>query len=208
MNLGMNCGDRPQDVVENRSRLANTIGLAPDRFRSSRQVHGGRIQVHADSDSQGSFLAPEAGLEEADGHFTDIAELPLVVTVADCAPVFLAGPEGVALLHCGWRGLLTDLVERACQAIGGGQAVIGPCIGPCCFEVGPDVRGLFQEDGGDEAGPLDLRAVIASKLRAGGVDAVHAIHRCTACEAGEFFSYRRDRGSTGRQAAVGWRTDG
>jgi len=206
LNLGVECGDRPQDVVENRRLLAETIGLDPDRFRISRQVHGGRIQQHGDPVGEGSFLAPESGLEEADGHFTDTLELPLVVTVADCAPVFVTGKGGVALLHCGWRGLLTDLIERACLATGGDRAVIGPCIGPCCFAVGQDVRDLFGVEGEEDPGTLDLRSIITTKLREGGVGSVHTVNRCTSCESEHFFSYRRDRGSTGRQAAVGWRT--
>jgi polyphenol oxidase len=205
-NLGAECGDRVQDVLENRIRLAGALRFEPERFRSSRQVHGGRLQVHREPIVEGAFLAPEAGLEEADGHFTEVIDLPLVVTVADCAPVFISGPSGVALLHCGWRGLLTDLIGQASMETGKGKAVIGPHIGPCCFEVGPEVRDLFGSEGGGRSGYLDIGSVIASRLKGAGVELVESVGRCTSCEREAFFSHRRDQGQTGRQAAVGWRT--
>lgn len=206
LNLGFNCGDRAQDVIENRLRLARAIEVEPDRFRGSRQVHGGRIQIHSEPVGEGPFLAPEAGLEEADGHFTEVAGLPLVVTVADCAPVFVSGPRGIALLHCGWRGLLTDLIPRGVEATGGGEAVIGPCIGSCCFTVGPEVRGLFPADDQLRSDRLDIGQLVLTQLTEAGITSVKKVGRCTSCEEGDFFSYRRDGGVTGRQAAVAWRT--
>lgn len=206
LNLGLACGDRSQDVIENRRLLSEAVGQDPECFRSARQVHGGRMQHHCESVRPGSYLTPEAGLEEADGHYTNLVDVPLMVTVADCAPVFLAGPEGVALLHCGWRSLLTDLIVRGAEATGGGRAVIGPCIGSCCFEVGPDVTELFA--GEEMAGPgrLDLGKLIATRLGAVGIEGVEIIDQCTSCNKDKFFSHRRDGGQTGRQAAVGWRT--
>lgn len=206
LNLGFDCGDRAQSVIDNRLRLAGGIGMEPDRFRASRQVHGGRIQVHSEPIGEGPFLTPEAGLEEADGHFTEVARLPLVVTVADCAAVFVSGPRGVALLHCGWRGLLTDLIPRGAEATGGGEAVIGPCIGSCCFRVGREVRELFPADDGLQSDRLDIAQLASAQLAEAGITNVENVGRCTSCEEGDFFSYRRDGGVTGRQAAVAWRT--
>lgn len=206
LNLGLGCGDRSQDVIENRRLLSQAVGLDPENFRSARQVHGGRMQHHSEPVRPGSFLTPEAGLEEADGHYTNLVEVPLMVTVADCAPVFLAGPDGVALLHCGWRSLLTDLILRGAEATGGGRAVIGPCIGPCCFEVGPDVDELFAGEETVEPGRLDLAKLIAARLKVAGIEEIEVIEQCTSCNQGTFFSHRRDGGQTGRQAAIGWRT--
>jgi hypothetical protein len=81
-------------------------------------------------------------------------------------------------------------------------AAIGPGIGPCCYEVGDDVRAVF----GTSERTLDLKTVARERLRAAGVAEVHDCGLCTACDAERFFSHRRDRGVTGRQAGLAWRS--
>ena len=90
-------------------------------------------------------------------------------------------------------------------AVGGGgpvAAAIGPGIGPCCYEVGDDVRAVF----GTSERTLDLKAVARARLEAAGVQEIHDCGLCTACDAERFFSHRRDRGVTGRQAGLAWRS--
>jgi copper oxidase (laccase) domain-containing protein len=115
------------------------------------------------------------------------------------------------MLHCGWRGLAGGIVERALERFApDGEpvaAAIGPGIGPCHYEVGPEVLDAFADlDGVADGRMLDLKAVARAKLTAGGVADVHDVDRCTYCEPDTFFSHRRDDGVTGRQGGMVWRS--
>jgi YfiH family protein len=127
--------------------------------------------------------------------------------VADCLPVAIAGPGGVAMLHAGWRGLAGGILAQGAAALGDGHkaAAIGPGIGVCCFEVGDEVREAFADHHVAQRGRhQDLKAIARRQLRAAGVEQVEDCDLCTACEAELFFSHRRDRGVTGRQAGIAW----
>ncbi len=169
------------------------------------QVHGAGILEHVDN-REGHFLDPAEEPPEADGHITSISGLPLLVLAADCLPVAVTGPGGLAMLHCGWRGLAGPLVPDAVSRVGGEAAAIGPGIGPCCFEVGDEVRHAFSGMGEDlfEGRHLDLPAVARRTLEAAGVDQIETAGVCTHCDAEDFFSHRRDAGATGRQAGIAW----
>ena len=145
-------------------------------------------------------------MPEVDGHVTAEPGLALLVFVADCLPVALAGPGGVAMLHCGWRGLAAGIVARGAEAVGATHAAIGPGIGPCCYEVGDEVLGAFAGlgDGVAAGRMLDLAEVARRLLREAGVEQVESAGLCTSCEAELFFSHRRDAGRTGRQAGLAW----
>jgi len=140
---------------------------------------------------------------------------PVAVLVADCVPIALTGPGLAGAVHAGWRGLCRGVIEAAAVAAGPGAcAWIGPCIGPCCFEVGPEVPAEFAAGHPDVPdcsevvdGTLrfDLRRAAAFALRAAGVGVAEAMGiPCTSCDP-RFFSYRRDGPTTGRQALVTWR---
>ncbi|HEY8637638.1 MAG TPA: laccase domain-containing protein, partial [Solirubrobacteraceae bacterium] len=88
------------------------------------------------------------------------------------------------------------------------EAAIGPGIGPCCFEVGDEVREAFAQHGDDprHGDNLDLKLVARRELEHAGVTRVHDVGLCTSCEAELFFSHRRDGARTGRQAGVAWRS--
>ena len=130
---------------------------------------------------------------------------------ADCLPIALARMDGspaLALLHAGRRGLLEGIAEAGVAALGGRvAAVIGPGIGPCCYEVGDDIASDYRGRFGDEAlrgRNLDLWAVGERVLREAGVDSVERLDLCTACDSGRFFSHRRDGPVTGRQGVIGY----
>lgn len=202
LNLGRTTGepdgDDPRAIAENRARLARAADV--DDLRLTRQVHGAAIA--ADDD-------PRA---EADGRITAERGVAATVLVADCLPVALAGPGGVAMLHAGWRGLAAGILRDGAarlQALGGGplHAAIGPGIGLCCFEVGDEVRDAFAAHPGARRGRnLDLKAIARRELRDAGVATVEDCELCTACEPELFFSHRRDGARTGRQAGVAWRS--
>ena len=184
------------------------LGFAPAQVVIGRQVHGGDLVVHAGPQEPSPFAEPGSPIPEVDGHMTDAASLALLVFVADCVPVALSGPGGVAMLHCGWRGLAAGLIGRGAEAVAATGAAIGPSIGPCCYEVGEEVLREFAPLGPDVASGrmLDLPEVARRLLREAGVEHVEASGLCTSCEPGLFFSHRRDAGRTGRQAGLVWRS--
>lgn len=207
LNLGVFTEDGRQAVAENRMRLAKALGFRPESVTIGRQVHGADLSVHDRQQAPSPFADPGAPIPEVDGHVTAEAGLPLLVFVADCVPVALSGPGGVAMLHCGWRGLAAGIVARGVEAVGVTDAVIGPSIGPCCYDVGEEVLEAFADLGDRVARGrmLDLPAVARLLLREAGVEHIESSGMCTSCEADLFFSHRRDKGRTGRQAGLVWR---
>lgn len=209
LNLGIMTEDHPGRVAENRRRLARFAGLAPERVAMGVQVHGTDVLEWVEPPGPG-FDAPGArdDLPRVDGHATGVPGLGLLVLGADCLPVALAGGGRVAMLHCGWRGLAGGIVELALAGFDEAPAAaIGPGIGRCCFEVGPEVLAEFGDiDGVAEGRMLDLKAVVRRKLAGKGVAHVQDVDLCTSCRPDLFFSHRRDDGVTGRQGGLVWRT--
>jgi YfiH family protein len=140
-----------------------------------------------------------------DAHATDQVALAPLVMVADCLPVALAGPGGVAMAHGGWRGLAGGILEKAAKRVGATAAAIGPGIGPCCYEVGEEVLSEFSElDGVSEDRMLDLPAVARALLERARIGQVESADTCTSCNPDLFYSHRRDGETTGRQAGIAW----
>jgi YfiH family protein len=204
LNLGRLTGDRA--VGENRRRLAEVLGLDPRNVLIGRQVHESHVQRHDAPTEPSAYAEPQPGLSEADGQATDRPGLAPLVFVADCLPVALSGARGVAMIHCGWRGLAAGIVQRGVDEVQATAAAIGPGIGPCCYEVGDEVRDAFESlgDGVADGRMLDLRKVARRLLAEAGVNRVEISDLCTSCHPELFFSHRRDRGRTGRQAGLVW----
>jgi polyphenol oxidase len=196
LNLGLMTDDDPERVAENRRRLCAEVGADPGRLAMNRQVHAATVN-RAEAGERG---------KEGDGLWTDERGLPMLKVTADCLPVALARLEGqpaLALLHVGRLGLLEGIVAAGVAALRGRvAAVVGPGIGPCCYEVGDDVRAVFATT----ERTLDLKGVARARLEAAGVQQIHDCGLCTACDPQRFFSHRRDRGVTGRQAGLAWRS--
>jgi polyphenol oxidase len=201
LNLGILTGDERGAVIENRRRLARHLALTPDRVAMGWQVHGADVKEWTEPVAS-RFADPDADLARVDGHSTVAERLALLVLVADCLPVALAGDGRVAMLHCGWRGLAAGIVERAVREFDGRPAAaVGPGIGSCCYEVGEEVLEHFDADLADGR-MLDLRAAATRELERAGVTAVEHVDLCTSCNPDLFFSHRRDGPDTGRQAGV------
>lgn len=202
-------------VADGDLAVGGTAGPLADRRRAIvdapwtwlRQVHGaGVVVVAAPGDG--------AGLE-ADAAVTALDGAVLAVHTADCAPVALVSAGAIGAVHAGWRGIVAGVVPAAVDAVtalGGPvtHTVLGPCIGPECYEfgtddldavvavVGPAARGSTR----DGAPALDLPAAITAALTAAGAPAPVRLGGCTACDPG-WFSHRA-RADTGRQALVVW----
>lgn len=227
LNLGSAVGDEPTAVEENLRRLLRAARVAPDAFVSVRQVHGDRVvhaawgvgRVELRDTRQGAALA---GPVEADAIIGQPGTV-VGVRVADCVPILLHDPvTGLsAAIHAGWRGTVALIVSRTIDILSKEyavrpaslRAVIGPFIGPCCFEVGDEVAERFASDaafGPDtvdrtRAKPhVDLGRANRRLLEAAGVEAAHveAAGGCTSCDPARYFSHRRDDGRTGRHLAL------
>ncbi len=205
LNLGALTDDEPDRVMENRARLAREAEIAAQRIVMGWQVHGTDVQEWDAPDPQAVYADPGGKeLPKVDGHTTREPGIGLLVLVADCYPVALSDGSRAAMLHCGWRPLAGGMLEKAVARFDSPPAAaVGPGIGGCCYEVGPEVAEHFADVGGAlEGRMLDLRRVIESHLSAAGVSAIEHLDRCTSCTPDLYFSHRRDRGLTGRQGGL------
>jgi len=169
LNLGEHVGDRPDHVIENRSRVARAAGVELDRFITVRQVHGDRV-------IDAARALPGA---EADALVSEDPTLAVAMFVADCVPLVLADESTgkIAVVHAGWRGLAAGVIARTLDELSpiDTHAFIGPSISKEAYQVGPEVAGAFAHidgalfaDGGDRS-RLDLRHVATQQLIDAGV---------------------------------------
>jgi YfiH family protein len=189
LNLGRKLGDEPERVDENRRRVCQALGVDLAGLTLNYQRHTALVH-RAEAGRRG---------ETGDGLWTDEPGVPMLALGADCALIALARNgrrPAVAVLHAGWRGLLGGIAEAAVAALGGRPAaLIGPAIGPCCYEVREDVAAPFRARFGRDVvmrGRLDLWTAAERGLREAGCATVERLDLCTSCDADRFFSYRRD----------------
>jgi YfiH family protein len=201
-NLSTGAGEDHEQGLERREQLCERLGL--QWLCSSRQTHGTTVNMI----DQASGRAGEALAIDADGHATSLQGVGAMVMAADCLPVALGATGAVAIVHAGWRGLSAGVLEAgvaALREISEGEpieAVVGPCAGVCCYEVGAEVHTAFG--GAHSVGRhIDLRAIAHERLAGAGVGRVRDVMACTICDE-RFFSYRREGERAGRQAGVAW----
>ena len=205
LNLGFATDDDPAAQERNRVAPGELVGAPPAAF--VRQVHGTEVGV---LDGPGA----RRRRPEMDGRATRLRDVAVAALGADCLTVAIAGGGAVAMVHAGWRGLAAGVLDsgvRAVRGLAGDDvslaAAIGPGAGPCCYEVGPEVHAAFADRPGGRIGDnLDLAAIAQAQLAQAGVATVHVLGLCTICNPQLFFSHRRDRGITGRQAGLAWLT--
>jgi len=207
LNLGGHVGDEPEVVRANRDLLAGSVGLS--RHVGMNQVHGTEVV----SLSAGVRCTDEVWGEtvgDADSLVTKQLNVGLVALTADCLPIALGTKDAVAVIHAGWRGLSSGVVENAITALrqvsnGSIAAAIGPCAGVCCYEVSIDVLNAFSPAACFEGRMLNLGATAEDRLNRAGVNVVHRLSVCTICDGEErFFSHRREGVPTGRQGVIAW----
>jgi hypothetical protein len=207
LNLGRLTDDDPVHVDRNRVHLTAALGVAVTPIRQVHAAHVIRLAAQ-------SSPAPSAEAPEADGQATAHPGIAPMVLTADCLPIAIAGGGSVCVVHAGWRGLASGVVAEGVEAVrelgSGGPlaAAIGAGAGPCCYEVGEEVHAAFGAHpaavhAGQRGRNVDLKAIARDQLAAAGVAAVHDLGICTICSE-LFYSHRRDRGVTGRQAGIAW----
>jgi YfiH family protein len=207
LNLGILTDDDPDRVVENRRRVCAAVGADPHNATMAWQVHGARV-----TEAKPRGILERTVFDKCDGLWSEKPGQAMALVTADCYPVALVRSDGapvLCVLHVGWRGLLDGIVDAGVTALGSAElmAMVGPGIGPCCYEVGEEVSGPFRERFGDGIvadGKLDLGGATVQALQEAGVASVERTGHCTACDPELFFSHRRDRGRTGRQGIVAY----
>jgi YfiH family protein len=196
LNLGAR-GDEPERVAENRRRACASLGLDAARLSVNRQRHS--PTVHR--------AEPGFRDEPGDGLWSDVPGQPMLALAADCVPIAIAATAGsprLAVLHAGWRGLAEGVVAAGVREFSGASAaaVVGPSVGPCCYEVGPEVSARFDADLTSD-GILDLWTASERALRRAGVRDVERVDLCTRCNPELFFSHRRSGSKRGAQGVIG-----
>jgi YfiH family protein len=224
LNLGLHVGDNPEHVLENRKRLARAVGIPLNCFTLAKQVHSGTVTVISEAMKGRGSTNHENAIEATDAMVTDVPGICLVILVADCVPMLFLDPARnvIAAAHAGWRGTLQSIALHTVRAMEkhfgcSPQDILvgmGPSIGPCCYEVGPEViaqvkavlsspQEYIHHKSKDGKGYLDLRKANRDQLVRAGLrrENIETANQCTCHNAHIFFSYRHQHGETGRLGA-------
>jgi polyphenol oxidase len=206
-NMSFNVGDSKENVQRNRELFVQALGMRVNQLAIPMQVHSGVVKL---ANTPGNY-------PECDGLVTEMAQVHLCVSVADCVPVFIVETQcrAVAAIHAGWRGTSARIVGRGVELLISEfhctpekmVAYIGPSAGACCYSVGQDVAEQFSEElTREEKGKtfVDLKAANVAQLVAAGVllERIEVSPHCTIGEADVFHSYRRDKERSGRMMGV------
>ncbi len=222
LNLGLSVGDDPRAVEENRCRFFGSFGIQPAQVVRVKQVHGDGV-LTVDEALVGRRGFPGILLDERyeyDALATNLPDLALVISTADCLPILIHDPvrAAAAAVHAGWRSTAKRIAARAIEAMtaaygtdpGDCRVAVGPGIRGCCYEVDSPVTDLMAKalsTWQDHAVTtrsghvrLDLAGVNRSILVSAGVhpDRVADVGLCTACRTDLFFSHRAEKPRTGR----------
>jgi len=219
LNLALHVNDRHDDVIYNRHLLLHELSLDACCMSCVDQTHGNKIlHVTEEIDQQ-----TDSPLGEADALITTVHGQPLAIFTADCLPIALIDRESkaVAAVHAGWKGTALGIAFKTavemvrlhgCDPVQM-NAVIGPSIGPCCYDFDPNRLAesgylsnrhtVKKPDGGIT---LDLRRANVEQLVEAGIPEtnIKVVDICTACNNSRYFSHRADGGNTGRQALIVW----
>ena len=223
LNLGLKTGDNQEKVKENIRRFTSAVGLNHEDLVVSDQVHGDNIKI-VNSEDRGKGYLKQRDYNGVDGLVTDVPNIPLMAMFADCVPIFFIDTvkRTIGISHAGWKGTKLKIGEKTVRAMTdtyGSKAdeiiaVIGPSIGKCCYEVDSIVAEQFCADFTDtstfiypkEKGKyrVDLWEANRIVLNEAGILNKNIIISglCTGCNLDLFYSYRREKGNTGRMGAV------
>jgi purine-nucleoside/S-methyl-5'-thioadenosine phosphorylase / adenosine deaminase len=193
--------------------VKKSLGLAGRVITTARQVHGDRILDVP--------VPPPKSAGEGDALATDRPGVLLGIFTADCVPVLVVDPRRrvCAAVHAGWRGTAAGVARKAISHLASRygcnsaelHAAIGPAIGSCCYEVGPEVIAAFREEVGEdldpflvtrgERGMIDLRGLNRLALLETGIpeERITMVGPCVSCATAVFHSHRREQGGAGRQ---------
>jgi len=215
LNVGHFIGDDYQAVEANHYLICQALGISRGDVATAHQVHGSQVALVGPEDRGRVIPATDALI-------TDTPGVALMLRFADCLPILLYDPvrRAIGLAHAGWKGTIGGIAAKTASAMmeacGSRPADIvaglGPCIGPCCYQVGSEVielvkanfnhwQGLLRPQG-DGSVNFDLWEANRRPLAELGVEEIEVIRLCTAYRTDEFFSHRAEGGRTGRFAVI------
>lgn len=208
-NLATHVGDDPDMVNKNRELLAQEVNFEKDKITWASQVHGDKIFVLKDKKDIG-FVG------EYDGIITNLTEIPILTFYADCIPILIHDPvkNVVASIHAGWKGTFIKIVGKAitimldefASKVEDIKVLIGPGICKEHYLVSKelilDFKNKFPEVVNEESLNLDLKEINKLILKNKGIEKIFDIKICTSCDNQNFFSFREEKGLTGRFAAL------
>lgn len=222
LNLGLNQADLPANVIENRNKLAYSLGISINAFVFARQTHSRNVFRVREKDRGKGSLTRETAIADTDGMITNVPDICLVTLAADCVPILFFDPENnaIGVAHAGWKGTVIRTPEAVVSAMvnefGSNPSkvlvVIGPSAGSCCYEVGNDVIAEVEKSFGKDSGILipsgtngkmkfDMWEANKISLIETGVNVqnIQPACICTLCKNDLFFSARK--GDLGRFGA-------
>ncbi len=224
--LALHTGEDAAQIVANRKAIAKElVPYGRFDFVTAQQTHSDHVHIVCQKQTRGWYTQKDA-VAECDALVTAQKGIMLCILTADCVPILLCDPkkEVVAAVHAGWRGteakIVVKTVETMQKAFGCSSsdivAGIGPAIGACCYEVGEDVAKHFgyrtdileKKEGGKYMLNLPLENRL-QLLDAGVPQAqIELSGICTACESDTYFSYRKEKGCSGRfMSLIGMRNE-
>jgi len=221
-NLAPHRGRDCERAVEHRRVICDMLGVSFERLTSPRQVHGAEMLRVEKEDIGRGRLGRDDAVPFVDGLLTDRPGVPLILLSADCPLVLAFDPlhPAVGIVHASWLGTVAGITTRLIERMRAEflsdpstlRAAIAPCAGPCCYEVGPEVRRIFRTRmpeadvffaPKDHKYLLDLPSANVAQLTAAGVPPhrIEVAGACTICDT-RFWSHRRDGPEAGRNALV------
>lgn len=204
LNGGIGSKDAPDSVNENRKRMAEALGVSPDRFLTAYQIHSPDVVTVVEP-------WPHDQRPRADAMVTNVRGIALGISTADCGPVLFADAKArvIGAAHAGWRGAFSGVLEAtiaAMEKLGANRKHIVTALGPMIrqpnYEVGPEFVIRFREAGDanmrffapserKDHAMFDLAGYVAMRLERAGIEAIDDVKLCTYAEPERFFSYRR-----------------
>lgn len=222
LNIGLNQADLSTNVFENRSRLAQSLGIDVNSFVFARQVHGTKVMRVYESDRGRGLYSRATAFPFTDGMVTNLSNICLVALAADCVPILFYDPvkKAIGAAHAGWKGTVLKSPRFVIQAMVNEFkcnpsdiiVALGPSAGPCCYEIGKDVIdeitvAFAQPDGILKSSPNPEKAIFnmwetnrLTLVEAGLMNEnIEFSNQCTVCNNDTFFSARK--GDLGRFGA-------
>lgn len=219
-NLGLHVGDNRETVNKNRTKLAHLLQFPTSKWVCTEQIHDNHIRKVTQNDCGKGVHIYEESIKGTDGIYTDEKNILLTSAYADCVPLFFYEPSKklIGLAHAGWKGTVKNIggnmvqhwVEKEKVNPKNILVTIGPAIGACCYVVDDRVIDKVNNVITDDFKPyevlqnnqykLDLKALNYYLLLESGIqnENITISSFCTSCDEGNFFSHRRDKGTTGR----------
>lgn len=223
LNLGLKTGDDKNKVKENIKNFALAVGVNYKQLVISDQVHKDIIKV-INIEDKGKGYFKERDFSGIDGLVTNIPGIPLMTIFADCVPIYLVDPKNkvIGVSHAGWKGTKLKIGQKTVETMIDSYnskaseiiAIIGPSIGKCCYQVDDLVVEEFEKNFLDtstfifknQADKYQLDLWEANRIALKEIGLVNqniAISNlCTSCNLDLFYSYRKEKGNTGRMGAI------